>query len=179
LRIFLGILGTALLAATASAIGTDLGSGVLGLFGGDPKPVTYSALEAVNGCGGTLFLRADRARQAASSKPPPSLERQAFQHSHRGIVAGSSLIEVSIQGETSRTITLSRINFIVQRRSRPSGATFALPCGGALRGRFLAVDLDRDPVAVVSSNEDPEVAVGETRGVTLSTSGFAFHGQCQ
>jgi hypothetical protein len=163
---FIGALGTALLVAMATAIGTGLGGKVLDLFdeeGNRPKPkppVTYSAEERVFECGTALFVGGDRAASLASGEIEAPLDWHAFRRSNRAVVASPSVVEASIQGESSRTITLSRIEFSVERRPRPAGATFSNPCGDAISGRFVEADLDRNPVRVSGSSEDPEGIVG-------------------
>jgi hypothetical protein len=159
---FLGILGSAFLVAMATAIGTGLGSDALDLFDDDEEePVSYSAFEEVAECGTQLFVSGDRAGLLASGETPSPLDWEAFKRDNRASVASESVVEVSIQGETSRTITLSRIDFTVERRPRPAGANFVNPCGDSIRGRFLAADLDSNPVAVISSSQDPKGVLDE------------------
>ena len=145
----------------ATAIGTGLGSDALDLFDDEQEPVSYSALEEVAECGTHLFVRGDRAKSLVLGEMPTAGDWESFRDSNRAIVATESVVEVSIQGETSRTITLSGIDFDVERRHRPAGATFLNPCGDSIRGRFVAADLDRTPVAVVDSSRDLEGALGE------------------
>ena len=70
-------------------------------------------------------------------------------------VADQSVVLVSIQGESARTITLTGIRFDVKRRPQPAGAVFVNPCGDNINGRSLQADLDRAPVAITNSNADP------------------------
>ncbi len=162
---FVGGLGAALLVAIATAIGTGLGSNVLDLFGGgDDKgnPISYSASEQVLECGTHLFVPEKQAKPLISgttTTPSPIPNWEAFRSTNDALVAGKSVIQVSIQGESSRTVTLTAIDFTVDRRPRPSGATFFQPCGDAIYGRYVVADLDRQPVAVTGTADDPKAAL--------------------
>ena len=144
------ILASALLVAMATAIGTGLGSGVLDLFDGsdeEPDPISYSASEQISECGTALFIPAEQVSRARSS---PILDWEAFRKAHGGAVAGGweafrkahhgaaaggSVVQVSIQGKSARTATLTGIDFMVKRRPRPPGAIVAKPCGGSRKCR--------------------------------------------
>lgn len=166
---FAGVLATALLVAMVTAIGTGLGSGVLDLFGGgdeEPDPISYSASEQISECGTALFIPAKQVSRARSS---PIVDWEAFQKAHGGAVAGGSVVQVSIQGESARTVTLTGIDFMVKRRPRPPGAILSKPCGDSIYGRYVRADLDRQPVAVTGSADDPKAQVDEVSGATLGS----------
>jgi hypothetical protein len=162
---FAGALGTALLVAMATAIGTGLGSEVLDLFGGDDDegdPISHSASEQIQECGTHLFVPEEQARGLVSGAiptPSPIPDWEAFRSSHGGFVADESVVQVSIQGESSRTVTLTGIDFTVERRPRPPGAVFLQPCGDAIHGRYVVADLDRQPVAVSGTADDAEAVL--------------------
>lgn len=132
---FVGALGTALLVAMVTAIGTGLGSEVLNLFGGDEEerdPISYSASEEISECGTHLVIPGEQAKGLVSGAipaPSPISDWEAFRSSHGGFVADQSVVQIWIQGESSRTVTLTGIDFTVERRSRPPGAIFLQPCG--------------------------------------------------
>jgi hypothetical protein len=152
---FFGVLGSAFLIAVVTAIGTGLGSQVLDPFGGETKLVTGDDREVFDECR-SRFVNAPQARRILSGEIPLGTSWAAFWRSTGGVVVRTSEADVSIQGETARTITLTRIDFIVDHRRKPQGAIFSSPgCGDAAIGRFLVVDLDRQPVAVIDSNKDP------------------------
>lgn len=160
-----GVVVTALLVAIASAIGAGIGARALGVFTGEKPLVTASEELQINECGTPLFL--DQAHI-----PPvdtqPSGERSSdswpeFFRVNDARVAASSLVVASIQGESHRVVTLKRIDFRVERRPRPAGAVFANPCGDGLHGRFVSVDLDRDPPRIVRSNSQPVSEDGTQR----------------
>jgi hypothetical protein len=151
---------TALAVAFSEAVGSGLGTAFLDLFRSEPPPVTASAGEQVHECGTALFVGDPRAQRVLASPVPRELDWTAFRRQHGAAVAGSSVVEVSIQGETARKITLTGVDFEVERRARPPGAVFSNPCGDALQGRSLVVDLDRTPPAVVASTQDPEGIAG-------------------
>ena len=128
-------------------------------IGGEPKLVSYSANQQIIQCGTTLFVPGPR---ASSGNLPTSSDWPAFKRSTDASVVSPGVITVSILGETSRTITLTGINFTVVRRKRPKGGTFAAPCGDSLQGRFVEADLDRRPALVVASSREPHGIVGPT-----------------
>jgi len=152
----LAVLATTLAIAIAETVGAGIGTAAIGLFKGDAELVSSSAIEQVYECGTDLFVAQPMARRVLSAPPEASPDWTAFQQTTNAVVAGQSEVEVSIQGESSRTITLTRIAFDVERRKRPRGATFRNPCGGPAYGRTVVVDLDRRPPAIVASTEDPE-----------------------
>jgi hypothetical protein len=162
---FLGVLGTALLVAMATAIGTGLGSDVLDLFGDNDDegdPISYSASEQINGCGTHLFFPEEQARglvSGATPTPSPIPDWEAFRSANGGLVADESVVQVSIQGESSRTVTLTGIDFTVDAQPRPPGSTFLQPCGDAIYGRYVVADLDREPIVVSGTAEDPEAVL--------------------
>lgn len=159
--------GSALLLAMVTAIGSGLGSSLLDLFKGEESPLSYSAAEQVTDCGTKIFVAGDQAASIASGKvPTPTLPPEpgvdithadwgSFQRSTGGVVVDESIVDVSIQGESSRTVTLTGIDFSVERRPRPSGAVFNNLCGGPVTGRYVVADLDREPVAVIGTAQDP------------------------
>ena len=151
---------TALAVAFSETVGAGLGTAFLDLFRSEPPLVTSSAGEQVHECGTALFVRDPQAQELIAAPVPSGLDWNAFRREHDATPAGSSVVEVSIQGETARTITLTGVDFEVERRSRATGAVFSNPCGDALTGRSLVVDLDREPPAVVASTRDPEGIAG-------------------
>ena len=141
-------------------IGADLGSWASDRFGPDEVLVSSSATEEITECGTHLFLEEATARDVVSGAVSTDKDWNAFYRRKDAVVVGDSTAEVSIQGESPRTVTLTGIDFKVQRRPRPPGAVFALPCGGPGTGRFISVDVDRDPVRRVASSSDPKATVG-------------------
>jgi hypothetical protein len=158
--------GASLLAAVllgaAKVIGADLGSWASDRFGPGEVLISSSATEEVTECGTHLFLEEATARDVVSGAVPTETDWNDFYRQKDAVVVGDSTAEVSIQGESPRTVTLTGIDFEVQRRPRPPGAVFSLPCGGPGTGRFISVDIDRDPVRRVASSSDPEATVGLT-----------------
>ena len=157
---FIVAVGSALILAIATAIGTGLGSRFLDLFKQERKPISYSAAEQIVQCGTELFVPGERARSLVTGATHTDPDWSAFRRSNQAVVAGQDVVQVSIQGESSRTITLTGITFSVERRPRPGGAIFANPCGGGLTGRSVVADLDRTPAAVVKSVRDPGGTLG-------------------
>jgi hypothetical protein len=149
-----------LLLAFATALGTGLGTEILDdLFGG--QVVSASSEAEVYGCGTTLFFTAPQAREILEEPPPDPKDWASFKDGFGGAVTPYASVLVSIQGETSRPITLTRIAITsVDRKRRRAGATFTNPCGGPLTGRQIVFDLDRPGEPVVDSAEAPDAILG-------------------
>jgi len=154
-------LGGTLLVAAVTAVGSGLGSRVVHSFDSAPAPelISSSATEQITECGTSLFIPSPEAESVASGPVPNGRDWTSFYQSHDATVVGKSESLVSIQGESARPITLTGIEFEVERRQRPPGASFSLPCGGPGQGRFVWVDLDREPPRIVTSSEDPKATV--------------------
>lgn len=156
----LGVTATALLVAIASAIGGGLGNKALDAVDKDSPLVTASAMEQVNECGTPLFVPEATADRLAANSLSIGPDWKAFKGRSKAVVADQDVVVVSIQGESSRTITLTGIKFEVEPHARPGGAAFAKACGDSITGRFLEVDLDRRPAAVVDSASSPKGQIG-------------------
>ncbi len=70
------------------------------------------------------------------------------------------VVNVSIQGESIRPVTLTGIQFHVQREPRPPGALFVDPCGGPTTGRAIVFSVDQGPPEILESNVLPNVYLG-------------------
>jgi hypothetical protein len=154
----LGAIATALVLAVATAIGTGLGERLLDLFKSKSQPalVSSSATEELNECGSPLFVQRPAADRILSTPKAGGVDWTTFSRRNRASAAGQNVVEVSIQGESSRTITLTGIDFAVDQRTRPPGAVFSNPCGDSVIGRSLKVDVDRRPATIVASSSDPQ-----------------------
>jgi len=142
--------------AIVTAFGTGLGSKAAdSLSSSDNPPLSYSAEEKGGECGSVLFLPEDQSQRALDEKPPYSLsEWEEFQHQPGSAYVGRDVVEVAIQGESARTVTLTGISFEVERLRPEQGATFAAPCGDGTYGRALVVDLDSVPPDIVASSRE-------------------------
>src|SRR5262249_56832051 len=87
-------------------------------------------------------------------------QREAMQELQGAVFVGADTAELSVQGESRRPVTLTGIEFHVNRQPIPAGASFAFPCGGPGYGRSIVVDLDREPPRIVRSNEDTHGMLG-------------------
>ena len=155
-----GTVVLALVVAVATAIGTGLGDKLLGLTEDDPPLVTASDGEEVYECGTRLFVPQPAAADVVAAGVDADAKWTEFKRTNDASAAGTSVALISIQGESSRTITLTGLEFDVERGRRPDGAVFANPCGGPINGRSVVVDLDRRPAAIVRSTEDPKGIAG-------------------
>jgi hypothetical protein len=109
-------------------------------------------------CGSVAFLPAHRAREVVRGPTPKNW--QAFLTQPDAISADWASLQVSIQGESVRKITLTGIRFFSKRLQRPAGATFSAPCGGPVSGRGLEVDVEADPPRIVASSKGKGGAFG-------------------
>jgi hypothetical protein len=95
-------------------------------------------------------------RDPATVPPPPPLNidvreaRRRWAEALGGCDAGETLITVTVQGRSPRSVVLKELRIhIIERRSPPHGATVSGPCGGPLNVRLVEVDLDHKPPRVV------------------------------
>ncbi len=158
-RWLIGVIGSVILAG-ATAFVTGLGSKVADNVASSSPPLVSSyASEERAGCGPSVFLPLRSVRSALAE--PPSDESLLHMQSLPGFAfADQGRVNVSIQGETERPVTLTNIYFHVNRRPRPEGALFYDPCGGPTMGRLIVFDLDREPPRVVESNALSHVPLG-------------------
>jgi hypothetical protein len=124
----------------------------------DPPLLSYSVSQLSGECNGGTFLPRGSMGEILRAGPPSDWSEIEAQPG--SAAAGRDPIEVSIQGESTRTVTLTGIAFDVTRRPRPGGATFGGPCGGPVVGRALEVDLDSTPARVVESSAEPNGMLG-------------------
>lgn len=124
----------------------------------EPALLSYSVSQLSGECNGGTFLPQRPAGEVLRTGPPS--DWSAIEKQPGSAAAGRDPVEVSVQGESARTVTLTGIDFDVTRRSRPAGATFGGPCGGPVVGRALEVDLDSTPPHIVNSNSDPNGMLG-------------------
>jgi hypothetical protein len=152
-RVVLATVATIAIAG-ATAFATGLGSKLADDVSASSKPlVSWSATEEVAGCGwnSEVFLPGRAATQARAMKPDPE-DFPIFQRELEAAMVGTQRVNVSIQGESARPVTLLGIHFHVHRRPRPAGGVFVSPCGGPTVGRTVVFSLDSDPPKIVASN---------------------------
>ena len=148
-----------------TAIGTGLGSQVLELLRGDDKrePISYSASKRQTGAVRPCSLPKEG---AASYLGPDKSDRR---------LGGFSELERRRSGGCERGPGLNPGGVLSDRhpdRDRlygrapvtPPGAIFAQGCGGPISGRYVRADLDRQPVAVTGTADDPKAEVDPTSG---------------
>lgn len=153
------------LTAIASGLG---GKAADRIAEGDTKLLSYGVEEQGSECGSITYLPAPRARATLDR---PALEPELavwdrFQHQPGAAFADKEIVQVSIQGESARKVTLTGIMFDVTRHERRRGATFSAPCGGGLIGRGIQVDVEASPPAILSSSRavDGHVEAGGEPG---------------
>lgn len=149
----------AVVLAGVTAIATGLGQkAVDALTAADPgPPISYSLEEEGNECGSVTYLPDSKVKSTLNQGPPT--DWHSFQHQEGAAFASNDIIQVAIQGESARTVTLTGIRFDVERSTRHDGALFSAPCGGGINARGLVVDVESSPPEVVSSSEELEGSI--------------------
>lgn len=152
----------ALVAVLVGLFGIAEGLGLssfIDVFRPEPAPVSYSAETIADVClAGPAFLPTASAEATLAETPPDDLN-VLFERPGAAFV-GRSGVEVSIQGSSSRTITLTGIDFDVERhRNRPTGSSLHSQCGDAGFTHVLEYDLDVEPPRLIKAQwSTPELA---------------------
>lgn len=146
--------------AFAAGLGSDLADSV---NSSSPPLLSYSDEEVEAGCGPGVFLPA-LSMKAELKKRPQITDWREVQKLPGAAFVGTSTVEVSIQGESERPVTLTGIDFNVARQPRPKGAIVGNQCGGPRPARAIKADLDVVPPQVVESNSNPQAFLGEGAG---------------
>ncbi|HEU4739114.1 MAG TPA: hypothetical protein VFS54_08555 [Solirubrobacterales bacterium] len=155
--ILTGIGAVVLAAATAFAGG--LGSRLANSVGSDdPQLISYSIELLSTRCRGGEYV--PRSSFAAVMNANGQSRWEILEQQPGAAQAHINPVQVAIQGETGRPVTLTRVDFHVSRQPRSPGGLFVEPCGDAFTGRSLEVDLDANPPRIVDSNSTEEGALG-------------------
>jgi hypothetical protein len=94
----------------------------------------------------------DPAAHGVLREGPPAEWSDLFEHPGAAFVGGSA-VQVSIQGESRRTVTLTGINFKAKDLGkRPNGVAFDGQCGGGALGRFLIAELNPPGAKLVQAS---------------------------
>jgi hypothetical protein len=142
------------IAAFASGLGSNLAKDVT--VSSQPL-LSYSAAEVHEECWPTFLPREEALEVLHQSVPK---DWGLIMDRPEAAFVGRDTAELAVQGESSRTVTLTGIEFQVTRHPIPRGGSFAQQCGGPGFGRSIRVDLDQHPPRVVSSNRDTESIIG-------------------
>lgn len=153
----------AVLLAAATAFAEGLGSKLADtVSSGDSSLVSYSASEISSQCIGGEFV--PQQSLSAVLRHGATYNWDLIERQPGAAQVGRDPVQVSVQGESARTITLTGIEFHATRHVRPPGAKFSGQCGGPFVGRALEVDLDTNPPRVVDSVADEQGMLG-SRGL--------------
>jgi hypothetical protein len=148
----------AVLLAGLTALAAGLGQKTADWITKSDSPLlSYGVEEMAMECGSVTYLPNPVAGTTVRRPPPFELsEWGVFMRQPEAEFASSDLVQVSIQGESARTITLTGIEFEVTRQERRKGAVFSAACGDAIHGRGVEVDLEANPPQVVSSSDSSD-----------------------
>jgi hypothetical protein len=147
-----GVIGTIVLAAIvafSSGLGTKAAEEVGSSSG---PPLTYSVTEQRAECFSGTFLPTPVAHRVLERSPPS--DWQTIEQQPGAAAVGRDDIDVAIQGESERKITLTGIHFHVTQEAPLQGDVFYRACGGPFIGRALQVDLDKTPPEVTASSAE-------------------------
>jgi hypothetical protein len=144
----------AVLTGFAGGFGTKLADVV---SSGNPKLLSYSVEALESRCFGGEFIPQPAVKKVLEEGPG---NWEAVEDQPGAVPVTQDIVQVSIQGESARKITLTGIEVHASRRARPAGASFAEACGGPIEGRALEVDLDADPPKVVDSTSTTDGLLG-------------------
>lgn len=158
----------AVVLAGLTAAATGLGQKAVDVLTTGPPgtPISYSVEEEGTECGSVTYLPNAKVKSTLRHGPPTNWHR--FQYQEAAAFASNDVVQVAIQGESARTVTLTGIRFKVVRSTRRDGALFSAPCGGGINARGLVVDVERNPPEVVSSSEELEGSI-ESGGMSESS----------
>jgi len=162
----IGAIGTVLLAAVVAFV-SGLGSKAAeGIGDSEEAPISYSVEEQPTACFSGTFLPRNTAKDVLAQPADPSLELMEMDPASAAV--DRDMVQVAIQGESERKVTLTGIEFHVEDLPPPEGAAFSFPCGSPTVGRVLEVDLDTIPPKITASSAEVGGAVGTYRGRPLS-----------
>lgn len=127
---------------------------VTGLFASAKHvaPVSYSVSQLVDEpCeSGGAFVPEPTAHSVLRKGPPANWSD--LYKFHGAAFVGNAGTEVSIQGESRRTVTLTGIHFNMKELGkRPAGIAFRGQCGGGAAGHYIQADLDSTPPKIIQS----------------------------
>ena len=140
-------------------VGADAWNSVQAHMPGDPGLISVSTQR-------TLGLSGVFVEEGFVPENPAELESglsvATLAHS---AAAGLDIVNVSIQGESERPITLTGIEIdVVSRGAVPAGGVYAFPVGGPLEGRYVEVDLSSRPPRIVASSDSETAMWGSPIG---------------
>lgn len=151
-------IGAVLLAAITAFAG-GLGSKLADSIGSDdPQLVSFSVELLSSKCRGGEFVPRSSIPEILSASNQYRWE--ILEQQPGASQANLSPVQIAIQGETGRPVTLTRIDFHVTRHRRLPGGAFSGQCGDAYTGRALKVDLDATPPRIVDSNSAENEMLG-------------------
>jgi hypothetical protein len=152
----------AVLLAAITAFASGLGAKLADSVGSDdPQLLSFSAELLPGKCRGGEFV--PRSSLPAVLNSASRYDWEILERQPGAAQANVNPVQVAIQGETGRPVTLTRIEFHVTRHRRSPGGAFIGACGDAFTGRSLEVDLDATPPRIVDSNATEDGVLGARR----------------
>ena len=138
-----------------------------------PALISSSSREMKWECTYGTFLPSLVAQRVLERDPPRDWTGE-IQRQPGAVFVSREIVEVSIQGESARVVTLTGIRFHVVRRPPPNGEVFIAPCGGPFTGRAMEVNLDARPPRIELSSQDVDGMLGSVDSAGRPTRPIRF-----
>jgi hypothetical protein len=152
-----GIMAAAVTASLTAWL-TGLPSQVTGALSSGSSPVLVSVQHLPgqsDGCGDWIVNKSPQDLTPMPSNPDLSTQENWI-YNNDAADTKSTWLEVTVQGQSSRPVVLTDLQFIVVHRNYGPipGALVGNACGGPIIGRFIEVDLSKQPVRIIASYKD-------------------------
>jgi hypothetical protein len=152
-----GIVAAALTASLAAWL-TSLPGKVSGLVSANSSPVLISVRHLPGQSDGCGYWLVDKPPQELTPMVDAGDSSSLEDWVHENNVADTyqTQLVVTVQGQNSRPVILTDLQFVVVHRNYGAirGALIGNICGGPIPGRYIEVDLSKQPVRIVASRPD-------------------------
>ncbi|WP_139246092.1 hypothetical protein [Geodermatophilus amargosae] len=146
------------LAAAVAALLVTQGANLINKGTDTLSPPIDVSVRAVKDCPFTYVIPGD----AGSTPPPPPLEapnlveeREKWAAQLGGVDADATRIDVTVRGKSDDPVKLEDLQIDVVGRSEPiRGFVGYSICGDVVEVRYISIDLDRNPPAIVATGDD-------------------------
>jgi len=146
----------ATLTASLTAWLTSLPGKVSNLVSANSSPVLVSVRHLPGQSDGCGYWLVDKPLQELTPMVDTGDSLENWVHDNDVADTYDTELVVTVQGQTSRPVVLTDLQFIVVHRNYGAipGALIGNICGGPIPGRYIEVDLSKQPVRIVASRPD-------------------------